>query len=402
MTNTIAISERQFTWLVALFTVGNAILVMPSTLASIVRQDAWISCLLGIAIAILILPLYRHLGRRIAGSGMASFAEAALGRWSGKAAMVLFILAAPFQIAALTLRDIGDFMTTQIMPETPIGAVHILFLCIVVMGVRLGLETIARAVEIFVPFVFILFVLLVSMISPQIELTNVQPVLENGFGPVLKGSILVASFPLLDCGYLIMLLPSVRPSKHGGRFMLKGLLFGSFAIFVVTSLSILVTGTSNTARQTFSGYALARKIFIGGIIDRIEIIVAVIWFITVFVKLTLLLYVAASGLAATFRFRDHRSLTLPLALILSILAVLLLPNSSFRTTLLSGMALYSLIWTVGFPLLLLAVAIMRGIGREQLPGTAGSGLPPDQAGAPASGKTATNNEQDSGTSSDTP
>src|SRR5690606_36172499 len=123
----------------------------------------------------------------------------------------------PFLLASLTLRNMGDFMTTQIMPETPIQAIHILFLSIAVMGVRLGLEPLARTAEIFLPLVLLLLVMLVCLVSSEIQFEKVTPMLENGILPIFRGSLTMLALPFLEGAILIMLLPSVSDPKEGGR-----------------------------------------------------------------------------------------------------------------------------------------------------------------------------------------
>lgn len=75
-----------------------------------------------------------------------------------------FIFSFVFLLASFLLRVVGTFMTTHIMPETPIEVIHIVFISVVILAVRLGLENIGRASEIFLPWVMILFLLLVGFL----------------------------------------------------------------------------------------------------------------------------------------------------------------------------------------------------------------------------------------------
>lgn len=49
------------------------------------------------------------------------------------------------------LQEIGTFVTIQMMPETPIEAIIILFGVIVALGSRLGLEVLTRSTELMFP-----------------------------------------------------------------------------------------------------------------------------------------------------------------------------------------------------------------------------------------------------------
>lgn len=60
-------------------------------------------------------------------------------------------------------------------PETPLTFINLLMVLIVILAVRLGIQTIARSAEIFLFFFFLLFMILVVSISPQIQLDNLEP-----------------------------------------------------------------------------------------------------------------------------------------------------------------------------------------------------------------------------------
>jgi spore germination protein KB len=85
----------------------------------------------------------------------------------------MFFLGGP----AAVLYDLGNFLTTQMMPETPMQAVNILFALIVFMGVRLGLETVARSAELLLPLFILLYTAFVVLIVSNIKLENAQPML---------------------------------------------------------------------------------------------------------------------------------------------------------------------------------------------------------------------------------
>lgn len=68
-----------------------------------------------------------------------------MGGWS--CSVELFIL---FLIAASTyIREIEDFMCTQIYEGTPGGVIRFMAIFLLVYGLRLGLETLGRAAQIF-------------------------------------------------------------------------------------------------------------------------------------------------------------------------------------------------------------------------------------------------------------
>src|SRR5690606_4390185 len=105
------------------------------------------------------------------------------GKWIGTIVILIFLGYTLLNVSVV-LRGVGDFTVSQIMPDTPIEAIFILLLLLVIVGVRLGLETISRVAEIFFPWFILLFVILVASLIPAINIHNVQPVFEYGFKPI--------------------------------------------------------------------------------------------------------------------------------------------------------------------------------------------------------------------------
>jgi spore germination protein KB len=325
------IGVNQFTVLVMIFTIGSSILVAPSGLASEAKQDAWLAAILGVGGGLLFVWLYITLGNLYPEYNLIEYSEKILGRWLGKM-VSLFFISYFFILSAFLLREIGDFMTTQIMPETPIQAIHILFLSIVIMGARLGLETLTRASEILLPWVIMLFLFLVIFLFPQFETTKIQPILAEGVKPVLRSTFTFLGLPFLELVVFLMIFPYVNRTKKAGKAFLVGTLLGGVVIIIITALSIFVLGADFTARNSYPSYVLAKKINVGDFLERLEAIVAGIWFITIFFKLTICFYATALGLTQTLKLQDYRPLLLPLGVLLIVLSLVVSPNFTYFHT----------------------------------------------------------------------
>jgi spore germination protein KB len=353
------ISIRQFTILVTLYMVGSAILIIPSILASKAKQDAWIAAIAAVCLGLLVIPLYIALGKRFSNMTIAEYSEVILGRWLGKTAFALFFIYV-FISAALTLRNIGDFMTTQILEDTPIYAVHILFMIVVVMGVKLGLEPLARAAELFFPWIVLLIIVLVLLLTPQMKMVNMQPVLVEGFFPVLKATIPFSTFPFLGAVTFLMIYPTVNRIEKAGKALFVGVLLGGVILTVIAVVCIAVIGPDQAARHVFPSYEMARRINIGDFLERFEAIMAIIWILTIYFRMTIMHYVLALGIAQTLRIREYQVLAIPLGVILVVFSIFIVPNSTYLSTF-NQITLPIFIFTIALllPLILLIVAIFR-------------------------------------------
>jgi spore germination protein KB len=353
------IEARQFAMLVFMFTTGSSLLLAPGMLAAPAKQDAWLAGILGVGAGLLFGLLHTKLGRLYPGKNLAQLSEEILGKWMGKAVSIFF-LSFPFLLASLVLRNIGDFLTTYIMVETPIQFIHILMLTVVVMGIRLGIETIARAAEVIFPWFIFLFLLLAIFVSPQIEVQKVQPFLEEGLKPVLHGVLLFAAFPFMEYVNFLFITPYVNRPERIGKAFFAGTCMGGTVIVLLTALSVMVLGPDHTARDIYPSYVLAQKINIGDFLQRIEAIIAGLWFISIFFKLSISFYATTFTLAQIFNLKEYRMLVFPLGMLVVVFSLVSSPNIIYNfTTVLEVWVFFAGTFGLLLPLLLIGVAAFR-------------------------------------------
>lgn len=321
------ISVRQFTILVFLYSVGTAVLVIPSGLAEEVKQDAWIAALISIGISLLLVKLYVVVGQLHAGYTLIQLNEKLLGKWVGRAASIGFVLITLITAAEL-LYYMGNFMTTQILPETPMQATNIIFALIVIMGVRLGLEVLSRSAEIlFSCFLFLTFILLFCA-APEINVHYIQPVLETGMKPLIRATLLFTSIFSLPAVVFLMIYPSsTSDTRKAARGFYIGMILAGLVLTIIIACTILVLGAETTARQVYPSYTLAKRIIVGTFIQHIEVIVAVMWFITIYFKMSIYFYAACLGLSQTLGLSHYRKLIIPLGILMVVLSLILHPNT---------------------------------------------------------------------------
>jgi len=353
------ISVRQFIILVIMITIGDSILVLPTIPALHAKQDAWISGMIALAAGLPIVFMLGTFGKLYPGVTLVQCNEKILGKWFGTAASVLFLFYCVIN-TAIMVREIGDFMTTQIMPETPIQSIHILFLGIMIIAVRLGLETFARAGEIFFPWFILLFLTLALFLSPQVEIKKMLPIYEEGIKPIIQGSLTFISFPFMELAAFLMVTPYVNQVKERRRGLMIGAVLGWLVLITVMFLCILVLGDDFTARNIYPSYSLAKKISVGRFIERIEAILAIMWILTTFFKTTLYFYAVNLGMAQLLKLKEYRMLTLPSAMLIAVLTLVVSPNITYYSWVVERYWTYfDITFCVLLPLTLLGVYPFR-------------------------------------------
>lgn len=361
------ISSRQFTIIVTLYTVGTGILIIPASIASEVKQDAWIVATIGTLLSLFLIKFYIILSNKMANLSIVEVTEKFLGNIVGKFISLCFVLLTLLSSGEL-LYFIGNFLQTEVMPETPPVVFAILFNFIILFAAYQGIEVFARTLEILFPIFLFIFIIFLFFVSPQIDTNNVLPVFEVPI-PSLIYSILhfmgLFSFPLI---VLLMIFPSaINNFQSGKKGFYIGTLVGGFIITAFIVLSILVLGVTNTSLRTFPSYTLAQKISVGDFLQRIEIIMAFMWMVTIFVRSFVYFYASLIGISQMLKLKDHRPLILPLGMITIALSQIVHGNIIHsdkynQQTWPLAIAIFAIV----LPLLLLFVAKLRRLKNKEV------------------------------------
>jgi spore germination protein KB len=324
------ITSYQLLLLATFFTVGSSILELPSTFVKIAEQDAWIAMLLGIAISAIMVGLYILLIRLYPGKNLHQINETVFGRKIGSVVSLYVTFGTFFLGPPTVIYYLGRFLSIQIMVETPPYSTHVLFGLLAIFAVALGIEVIARVAEILFPIFLFLYLGLMLLLLPQVEFERLQPVLEHDFKTLLWTSIFYVQF---SCFPIIIMLNNfqgkVVDQKKIPKAFFLGSFFGGAILFIITLISVLVLGRL-TALVYFPSYILAQKINVGNFIERIEMVITVMWFITLYFKLVLYFDSAVVGFAETFKIKNHRLLAVPLGVLIIYFSLTNFPNDAYQ------------------------------------------------------------------------
>lgn len=349
----------QFTILVTLFTIGTSILLVPAIVSIIAKQDAWLSTLLALLLAIPLIFMYNKLASSFQGKDFFAFMHSILGKWVGKIIIISFMLY-NLILLCLLIRQVAHFSVSQSYPETPKGVIIGLFVFIVILGSRYGVETLARSGEILLPWVFFLLVVLLLTLLPNLKMEHLFPVFERGIKPILLGTFSHFSFPYSELFIFLFFIPYINTPEKAGKAFYIGVIVGGIVLILVTLYAVLVLGGEGAARNQFPSYAMAKTISIGKVIERIEAFLAAIWFITIFIKTTITFYCTTLCIAHIFNLKEKDDLMFPFGLILLFLTLYITKNMAhFDEFGIKIWPLYSMTMGILIPLLLLAITAIK-------------------------------------------
>ncbi len=355
------ISSHQLYALTALTSLGGSVLVISSSVAGVAKQDAWISALVAVAFGLLMIRIYGYLGSQYPEMTFIGLIKKILGKWVGLAACAGFVF-----FCLTTAANIPWYISsyaTYSMHETPQSAPALFVMIAIVIAILYGIEVIGRASELFLVFITVLFFGAMLFLFPAIKLQNVQPILENGIVPVLKGAVLISNLTVFPVVIMMMVYPiNIEDIPQAKKAMMKGFSWASLIVFFTVLMSTLVLGAAITAKLSYPALVLFKEIRIGEVLTRIEYVVSIIWDISQFVVGVMYAYSGILGLSELLGLIDYKKIVIPVGLVIFVMSQVVFPDTAYQGS------HASIVWplfmmTFGFvlPILLLLVDLIKKV-----------------------------------------
>ncbi|MEK5405069.1 MULTISPECIES: GerAB/ArcD/ProY family transporter [Paenibacillus] len=360
------ISITNIAVLVFLSIIGDCVLVYPSLITSISKQDAWISSLLSIPAGLAVLLLLLRVHQLYPDLTFVQLCQRILGPWLG-ALISIWYLFHLMMNSAIYLREVGDFMNSQTYVMTPLPVINLLLILVLMWGMYMGLEPIARTAQILFPLCLAFALFLILCLLPQCDSQQLKPIMEQGIPKIMEGSLFALSYPFGELAFLLMIFPYVSKKPGLKKSVLLSGLTASILLSVLLLVSLMVLGPFVTEHSVYTSYTLSKKINIGNFLQRIESMMSTAWIITTFVKTILHFYAFTLGITQLLRLNNVRTFLGPSFMILFGLIIVSAPNITYYLdTIVNAWIYWDLTDSVVLPSLLLIVYKLRSKGRHSL------------------------------------
>ena len=358
------VSAKQLIFLIFISRIVITLTYWPALNSPPANQDLWISNIISIAIQLLLsIPVYL-LYKRFPNQSIVQYSQTIFGK-AGKLIGLLFVLFF-MHAAIMTLGQFDLFITSVIMPETPVlfFAISLIIFCAYL--VSKGIKVLGRLSEIISVLLMISIVSLAILLLKDLNLKEFMPVLEKGWWPVIHGGFTISTRSVEILG-LAMILPNINNTKKVKSVFLNSnvltLLF--WTIMTVTVLGAF--GVEEVKGRSFPYYSVVRLASLGDFLERIDAIHMGIWILGVFIRLSFFLYLSVVGLSQLFNLKDFKRLIIPISALFVPLCILVAPNivelrefASYKI-----FTWYSLLFIFIIPLILLVISLLRKKGAIQ-------------------------------------
>ncbi|SEO47916.1 Spore germination protein [Amphibacillus marinus] len=319
------ISSKQFLVLVFMNLLGTSIVFIPSIATSYGQENGWITVLISTIIGMVLILLFNATVSNDDTLDFFSAIDQSVGKIIGNVIIGALIIFA-YYTGIANIWALSEFVGLQILMGTPPAAIALISTMTSLIAVRYGIEVIARSIEIFFPFTILSLVLLALLVWPEARLENIEPIMQLNKMSTVIGAIPLVGMTFLEVITLVIILSSVNNRKDGKRAFLYGGLLAGFCMMIVTFASIAVLGVQGTVRHTYPIYVLGQNIRIAQFFERIEVLVAFIWFFTIFFKIATTNFIIVKAVQHLFKLKRHQSISIPVSFLLWTGSVTSFPN----------------------------------------------------------------------------
>ncbi|WP_432664265.1 endospore germination permease [Wukongibacter baidiensis] len=306
------ISDKQGISIIVMFILG-ASTVMLMTLE--VKQDLWLAVIFAIAMAVPLVLIWARMHYLFPGKDLFYILEYCFGKFLGTGIFILYTWYF-FHTGTLVVRNVTYFIHTVSLEQTPEIVIMAFFVSLCIYITKNGLKTIGRWAELFVIIAITFILISMLFLLPNININNIRPFLANGIKPVLSGAYYELSFPFAELVTFTMIFTAVNRRKSFYKIYLLGLLIGGLVIFAVSLTDILVLGANTILHTYFSSYAAVSRMNIRNIIQRLEVVLAIVFTLGEFLKMSVYLLATCRSITRIIKGFHYKLIVIPVALLM--------------------------------------------------------------------------------------
>ncbi|WP_432663773.1 endospore germination permease [Wukongibacter baidiensis] len=306
------ISDKQGISIVILYMCGTSTIVVFGLLA---EMDIWIANILAVSLAIIMGLLIGYIQSVFPDKDIFHISIKCYGKFFGAIVILLFAWFA-FHEATLVAINMQTFLGETAVTDTPYIMLIIPFIFVCAWAIKEGIEVIGRWSKSCAIIFIISIVSIVILLIPEMDHSNVQPILYKGIKPVWDGTFAAFTFPFAEIMMFPMFLYNFKTKKSSYKIYTLGLLISGIIVIMTSLTTVLVLGIDIATGLYFPTFHAVKQISVGETLQRMEVLAALIFILGAFLKISVLLLGTCKGVARIFNFSDYRFIVTPMALLM--------------------------------------------------------------------------------------
>ncbi len=355
------ISRGQFWVIVFMYVFANDLI--RGFYAEELTNNLWIPIIIGAVGGVLIYFVYTLLFRNVSGI---DFGDTVTHVVSKPVCYILFLVYPLYFLCLVffNLRDIYEVVNIFLVQEVKLLWFSLLVLALLFYLLSKGVEVFARFTTMLFYITLFIFVSFSGLIMSfnRIHLNYIFPILEYGFGPVIKPAFQMSyAIPFGELFALFGIYQYVKQKDKNYRYGVYGLIMASVVLLLITLMNIIILGPVAMTIDIHPSLRITRRIEFAVFVQRFDIIVINVMMVLIIIKLAVLLSTTKYMLNYVFKLKKPNILLI--ASLLIVFGICLFAPKNY-TLLLDFRIKYiiryvNLIFEIIIPFLLVLVSFFR-------------------------------------------
>ena len=319
------ITSLEYNTLLWFLTRATFIEITAEILISTAHQDSWISILIAIIIGIIPFSLYSYLKNKYPDKNIIQINKEKLGKFG--TFLNLILIAATFIFAICSYWIIVHFIDSQYLYRTPTTIIIIILILPVIYTITKNFHVFSKVSLIMFYISLIFIIIILSGLIGNVNVDNIKPILNNNPNNILYGSFCFIGFNIMPL-FLLNIIPKNNIKNYSPKKSFIFYLISGLSLLNVMFLTISIFGIHLSELYNYPSFHLLKRVSVLDIIDRVESILSLEWFLALFVQIMMSLFFIKEALKEIFQIKEKTNNTI---MIIVCLIITILTSIIFTT-----------------------------------------------------------------------
>lgn len=356
MINNSKISLNQLCIILIIIIPSTSLLFLAASIYKNTKQDFWISIVIIGLIMIIYSLIFTNLVKMYPDKNFIEICKTILGTVPGVILGIVYFIFFMHTTSSI-LREFSFYLNETVYYDTPrlFFSIGIIIPCIYI--VYNDIETIGRVGE-FIFFTFILTIIIVVSLSiTTININNLLPMFTQSFSSIFKG-IVGLSIWGGQLFVILMIACKVKDISNISKSIIKCIIV-LISIILLITMAIIATFGSTTEILVSPLLLLARYASVTNILQRMDVIILIIWINSIFLKLSIYIYCSTQIALSIYKIKYRIIYIVLISIIIVILSEILWSNSrEFKAQLVPESPIYATIQVL-IPIIIFVIARLK-------------------------------------------
>lgn len=295
------ITSLEYNTLLWFLTRATFIEITAEILLNTAHQDSWISILIAIIIGLLPVALYSYLKNKYPDKNIIQINKEQLGKFG--TLLNLILIAGTFIFAVCSFWIIVHFIDSQYLYRTPTIMIIIILILPVIYTITKDFHVFSK-VSLIMFYVSLFFILVIlSGLIGNVDIDNIKPILNNSPNSILYGTFCFIGFNIMPL-FLLNIIPKNNIKNYSPKKSFIFYLISGLSLLNVMFLTISIFGIHLSELYNYPSFHLLKRVSVLDIIDRVESILSLEWFLALFVQIMISLFFIKQALKDTFHIKE--------------------------------------------------------------------------------------------------